>query len=278
MWWVNQHTHDVSGPKIRYLVNDIDAEVVMMGASRCNLHYVPDIISDSLGLSVYNGGIDASNNIYNHYIALRHILSHHVPRLICLEVMATDYMKEDVNPFETISFFAPYFGINEGADSVFRDAGTYGQYKASHLYRFNSKAVSNIFGLVVNRQANADRGYLPQHAPAHIPDMLRTEPVPETVDNMKLLYLQRFIDLCKRNEIKLVFMVSPKYTLIEEDPYAILKEIAERNGVLFLDYHGRGLFTDRPELFKDDAHLWDKGARLYSTIFVHELKGLLPEL
>ena len=23
MWWVNQHTKDVSGPKIKYLVNDV---------------------------------------------------------------------------------------------------------------------------------------------------------------------------------------------------------------------------------------------------------------
>lgn len=124
MWWVNQHTHDVSGPKIKYLVNDVHEDVLLMGTSRCNCHYVPSILSDSLGLSVYNGGIDASNNIYAHYLMLNHILAVHKPKVICLEVMVNDF-QEEADPFNTVTFFAPYFGINEGADSIFRLAGTF---------------------------------------------------------------------------------------------------------------------------------------------------------
>ena len=146
MWWVNQHTHDVTGPKIRYLVNDVNEDVLMMGTSRCNLHYVPSIIRDTLGLSVYNGGIDASDNIYAHYLMLCHVLSKHKPKVICLELRTNDYAVSAA-PFRTVSFFAPYFGINEEADSVFRLAGTYWRYKISHLYRYNAKAVSNIAGL-----------------------------------------------------------------------------------------------------------------------------------
>ena len=118
MWWVNQHKHDVSGPKIKYLVNDVHEDVVLMGTSRCNLHYVPSIISDSLGVSVYNGGIDASNNIYAHYIKLNHILAIHKPKVICLELMTSDFA-EDKDPFRTVTFFAPYFGRNQRVDSVF---------------------------------------------------------------------------------------------------------------------------------------------------------------
>ena len=28
MWWVNQHTHDVTGPKMRYLINDFHEDVL----------------------------------------------------------------------------------------------------------------------------------------------------------------------------------------------------------------------------------------------------------
>ena len=132
MWWINRHTQDVSGPKIKYLVNDVHEDVVMMGASRCNLHYVPSIISDSIGMSVYNGGVDASNNIYAHYIVLNHILAHHTPKVICLEIMTSDYGEES-NPFNTVTFFAPYIGINERADSAFREAGLYRRYMISHF-------------------------------------------------------------------------------------------------------------------------------------------------
>lgn len=274
MWWVNQHTHDVSGPKIKYLVNDAKEDVLLLGTSRCNLHYVPSIIMDTLGASVYNGGVDASDNIYAHYIVLNHVLAVHTPKVICLEVMASDYSKQS-NPFNTVSFFAPYLGLNERADSVFRLAGTYWEYHVSHLYRYNAKAVSNIVGLVVNRNVKGDNGYIPYQKPSRYPSSLRYINTPEKVDSMKLSYIQKFINLCRENHVKLVFMASPMYAKVSPDYYDVLKAIAMRNGVPFLDYHTKGLYLDHPEYFRDCDHLWDKGARLYSSIFASDLKHLL---
>lgn len=276
MWWVNQHTHDVLGPKIKYLVNDVKEDVLLMGTSRCNLHYVPSIIMDTLGVSVYNGGVDASDNIYAHYIVLNHVLAVHKPKVICLEVMANDY-SEQATPFNTVSFFAPYLGINERADSVFRLAGTYWEYQVSHLYRYNAKAVSNIVGLVVNRNVKGDNGYIPCQRPNRYPDSLRRIATPKKVDSEKLFYIQKFINLCKANHIKLVLMASPMFAKVSSDYYDVLKTIAVRNGIPFLDYHTKGLYLDHPEYFRDCEHLWDKGARLYSSIFARDLKRLLAK-
>ena len=277
MWWVNQNTQDVSGPKIKYLVNDVDEDVVMMGASRCNAHYVPSIIQDSLGMSVYNGGIDASDNIFAHYIMLNHILSHHTPKVICLEVMASDYANLQ-NPFRTITFFAPYFGRNERADSVFRMAGNYWAYKVSHLYRYNAKATSNIAGLLIRKGARGEKGYLPIADPKRYPIALEISQTSSAiVDSTKIEYVQRYIDMCKAKDIKLVFMVSPLYSRVTPDCYDVLKKIAMRNDIPFLDYHTTGLFLDHPEFFKDKLHLWEKGARLYSSQFAHDLKKILSQ-
>lgn len=276
MWWVNQHTHDVSGPKIKYLVNDVHEDVLLMGTSRCNLHYVPSILSDTLGLSVYNGGIDASNNIYAHYLILNHILAIHRPKVICLEVMTSDF-EEQKDPFNTVTFFAPYFGINEGADSIFRIASKYWEYRISHLYRYNAKAVSNLLGLAINRHEGGDNGYIPSPQPSHYPDSLLFSKTPETVDSLKLKYVQKFIHLCRENEIDLVFMVSPMYTKIDDNHYDVLKTIAIENEIPFLDYHKEGLYQDHPEYFKDPGHLWDRGARLYSSVFASDLKRILKQ-
>lgn len=276
MWWVNQHTHDVSGPKIKYLVDSVSEDVLLMGTSRCNLHYVPSIISDSIGLSVYNGGIDASNNIYAHYLILNHILAIHKPKVICLEVMTNDFAEQEA-PFSTVTFFAPYFGLNEGADSVFRLAGTYWKYSISHLYRYNAKAASNIAGLVINRQKGGDNGYIPSPQPACFPDSLQYSDTPKKIDLMKLKYVQKFISLCHNNGVKLVFMVSPTYTEVSSDYYDVLKGIAKKNDIPFLDYHTKGLFLDHPDYFRDPSHLWDKGARAYSSIFASDLKRVLRQ-
>ena len=274
MQWVNRHTRDVAGPKILYLVEDIKEEVVLMGTSRCNYHYVPSLISDSIGMSVYNGGIDASSNIYAHYIVLCHILAHHTPKVICLDVSASDFALQD-KPLRTVSFFAPYFGRNAAADSVFREAGTYGAYRLSHLYRFNAKAVSNLMGLAINRHEQDDHGYIPLSRPPYFPDKLEETPLPKAVDEKKLDYLRRFIALCHDRGIRLVFSISPAYCIVAPTHYDVLKTEARRNGVPFLDYHSTGLFLDHPEYFKDNGHLWDEGATLFSEIFADDLRQIL---
>ena len=268
------HTHDVFGPKLRYLRDDIHEDVVLLGASRAHHHYVPSILSDSLGMSVYNVGIGGSDNIFSHYIVLQHILNRYKPKVLCLEVMVTDYCQQD-DPFNTISFVAPLFGRNEAADSIFRLAGKYWPYEVSHLYRYNAKASSYIIGLALNRQKGNDNGYIPLPEPRSYPAALSEEANIIGVDSLKLEYVQRFINLCKQNGTALVFTVSPKYTSIDLHHYDILKDIAQKNDIPFLDYHTAGLYLDHPEYFKDEIHLWDKGARFYSSLFASDLKAVL---
>ncbi|MCM1373164.1 MAG: hypothetical protein NC113_10120 [Bacteroides sp.] len=273
MWWVNQHTNDLSGPKIRYLAHEANEDVVLLGTSRCNQHYVPSIISDSIGMSVYNGGIDASDCIYSHYYLLNLMLTHHKPKVICLDMMRDDYARKD-NPFASTSFFAPYIGRAYRADSIFRHAGSYWPYRLCHLYRYNAKAVSNIGGLLVNRQRNNDNGYIPLPSPRHYPKMAHSHTT-NNIDTLKCLYIQKFIDLCKDNDIKLVFAVSPQYSTTDKELYDTLKGIAHRNGIPFLDYHTTGMFLDHPEYYMDKLHLCDKGARIFSSAFAHDLKRIL---
>lgn len=271
MWWVNQHTQDISGPKLKYLADEVDHDVILLGTSRCNFHYVPSVLSDSLGLSVYNGGIDASNCIYAHYFVLNQILRHHIPKIICLELMQNDYTISD-NSFETTSFFAPYIGRSERADSIFRKAGNYWPYQLCHLYRYNAKAVSNIGGLLVNKQQNSDNGYIPLPKPSFYPEKTGEAHTSQNIDKLKLQYIQKFITLCKDNDIKLVFMVSPAYTIADADLYDVLKKIAKENDIPFFDYHTQRLFIKHPEYFKDAGHLWHKGALLYTSVFAQDLK------
>lgn len=276
MWWINQHSHDTTAPKIKYLVEGVNEDVVLMGTSRCQGHYVSSIIADTLGMSVYNGGIDASENIFSHYIMFSHMLANHTPKVICLDVRRNDLFVEAADPYKSISFFAPYFGKNKQADSVYYTAGTAYEYMISHLYRYNSKAASNILGLVYNKQTAKGEvlGYVPIFKPT-IPVEISDDiviPNLNEIDQNKLDYLQRFINHCKERNILLFFVVSPAPTRVDVGYYAALKSLAERNGVTFMDYHTQGLFLDHPEYFKDSQHLWDEGAIKFSEIFAKELK------
>lgn len=282
MWQVNQHAQDENAPKLKYLADDVDEDVILLGTSRCREHYVPQILTDSIGLSFYNGGINGSQCVYAHYFALNLILQHHKPKLICLELSTNDYACQDIS-FTPISFFAPYIGRCEQADSIFRLAGNYWAYRICHLYRYNARAVSNIGGLLVsgnllaNRHKENDNGYFPLSKPKFHPQKLTEVYATTNIDNQKLQYVKKFINLCKSNDIKLVFMVSPTYMIADKHLYDILKDIAKEHQVPFFDYNTQGLFIDHPEYFLDEHHLWDKGARIYTSIFAHDLKNYLAQ-
>lgn len=275
MWWVNQHTNENAGLKIREMINHVDADVLLMGTSRCNRHYVPSIISDSIGISVYNGGISASDNIYAHYTLLNLILKRYKPKVVCLEVSTSDFTNPQ-DPFSSVSFFAPYFGISEQSDSIFQLANLYWPYKLFHLYRFNAKATSNIAGLFIAPEDVGKDGYIPSQQPMHFitNGLEMAEDVGDT-DKQKTEFIQRFINICKRENIVLIFMISPSYNIVSSEHYNELKKIAKRNDIPLLDYHTKGLFLDHSEYFEDRIHLWDKGARLYSRLFASDLRKLL---
>lgn len=275
MWWVSQHTQSQSVSKLKYLANEVDADVVLLGTSRCQYHYVSSILADSIDMSVYNGGFSGSDCIYAHYIALNLILLHHSPKMICLDLMTHDYTVFD-DSFNKTNFFAPYIGRSERADSIFREAGNYWPYRLCHLYRYNARAISSICKLFINGQ-QGDKGYYPLSS-MFVPDKLDKVHKSENVDTLKLQYLRKFITLCKSHHIALVFTVSPAYSEADADLYDVLKDVAKENGIPFFDYHTQGLFLDHPEYFKDNGHLWDKGARVYTSIFAHDLKRYINSI
>lgn len=274
MQWVNRHSNDVIAPKLQYISREVHEDIILMGASRCHHHYIPSIISDSLHMSVYNAGIGGANNIYSHYTVLRHILSRHVPKVVCLEVMPSDYNQQS-DPFAVLSFFAPLFGTNADADSIFHLNNSYWRYQLSHLYRYNAKAPSNLWGLLLNRQNDSQQGYTPLPRPSSFPKVRTLESIDTSVDTLKLEYIRRFAHLCRENDIRLIFTVSPKYTEVSSHHYDILRRLASELSIPFLDYHTPGLYSDHPEYFKDNVHLWHEGAQLFSSLFAHDLQQAL---
>ena len=276
MWWAFHHTNDITSPKICYVAEQIDEDIVVMGTSRCNYHYVPSTIADSTGMSCYNAGVDASDCIYSHYTLLRLMLRRHKPKVVCLDVMAADFATwEGYNPTETVSFFAPYAGADEQSDSIFRIAGTLNAYRLSHLYRYNAKAASIIFGLFAERHPQSVSGYIPiSGADEPLPGLEKYESQTH-VDSTKLHYVEKFVDDCLQCGAIVVFVASPHYSIIDSAYYAPLADLARRRGLTFLNYHGNGLFTDRPEYFHDPTHLNSRGAERFSEIFAADLRRIV---
>ncbi len=273
----SMHTYTHAEVKMEHLVRNSLEDVILLGTSRVDNHYVPSIIRDTLQMTVYNGGISSSDNIYSHYIVLNNLLSYHAPKVICLEIMNNDFLKSS-QPYQFISFFAPYIGTSESADSVYMDAKTLPLYKLSHLYRYNSKVMETIYGLIVRRTYSLDNGYMANPKPTKILSSMEEANTDTVYDANKLIYIEKFINKCRSMNVKVVLTISPKYQNVDSTYYKPIYSIASRYRVPLLDYHTSRLFHNHPEYFSNTSHLWDEGARMYSSIFAHDLKHIIKTL
>lgn len=274
---IHEHSDGITAFKYRYLFSKCEDEMVLMGTSRCEAHYVSTIIQDSLNLSVYNGGIDASGNIFSHYATLCLLLKHHTPQYIGLELSVYDFAQMP-DPFNTLTYLAPYIGYDEEVDDIFRNAGTYWKYQLSHLYRYNAKIMADLAGYIVPYGEAAENGYLKKNKPLVAPQKRDTMPSSYTVDKLKMQYLNKFVKKCADNNILLFCMISPNYDKAEATSYSILHDWAKKNYITLFDYHTKGLFSNSPELFYDNHHLCHDGAVHYTKIFVHDLKDFLQKI
>ena len=128
-------------------------------------------------------------------------------------------------------------------------------------------------------------GYIPLNEVLN-PEILKLKPQYVSQSTMKnessldtnmVNALENIISICKEKNIALYIINSPVYHTVNEiqsPAYAVTKislDIIHRNHVNFLDFSDDPAFVGHPELFADNGHLNDKGAKVFSNMVVNSL-------
>lgn len=259
-----------------YVYQKCDADIVVLGSSRAIHHYVPSIISDSLGLTCYNLGANGKN-IYFQYANLNLLLTHHTPKIVIYDCFSVDVSKADFKyDFGSLSDYYPIYGENKVVDSLINMQGT--QYISriicSHIYRYNSRFLEHL----IEHSDISQCGYEPLSGVYEKELAVHRENI--TTDKSKIGTMQKLIDLCRSHKIQVVFAVSPRYALNETDgpmtqKYKIVCDLCQKNNVPFLYYELDITYLKDRSLFRDLGHLNDKGARQFTKQFVGDLRKVV---
>jgi hypothetical protein len=123
----------------------------------------------------------------------------------------------------------------------------------------------------INRLKNGYKGLSNQldestYVPMHLS-------LSEKIDNNEKMYLLKFMDLAKKNNIRLICIVSPTYDKFDKQNRIIgeLKQLVNLQGIEFYDFSNYNEFYKSPEYFKDQLHLNKKGSELFSKILSKEV-------
>ncbi len=252
-------------------------DILIMGSSRAHHHYVPMIFEDSLGLDVYNVGVDG-NGVVLAYGILQMVTKRYSPKMIIYDVEQSFdiyYYKNDNNCTRYLALLKPYYREANVA-GIFKDISKQEYYKVHFgLYRYNSSVIQLVKEFCIPSTVFY-KGYEPAYGTmTEEPRYFSNSNSISIVDTLKIGYFKRFVDLCDYYDIPLIVVVSPQYGTNCSDRYDPIKSICQENQVAFVDYYSDNEFISHKEFFKDPMHLNEEGASMFSRKVVSDIKPLL---
>lgn len=253
------------------IVDKTTADIVLFGSSRCVHHYDPRIVADSLGMSCYNAGRDG-NGILLMYSYYSMMSKRYQPKLIIYDLSEFDVVVDDNAKY--LEWLRQFYD-RPGVDSVVCAINPDERYKMlCRTYRYNGKGLQILSDAIRPMQQDI-MGYKPLYGTmAYEPrKVVSPTSAQKSLDPLKKKYLVKFIEGCKKNGTKLVFVVSPSYCDKLLLPYcSSITELCRQYGVPFFYHEADSAFFGNKEYFIDSSHLNNVGAEEFTRMIVGEIK------
>ena len=142
----------------------------------------------------------------------------------------------------------------------------------SNLYKYNKKFFNIISGNI--RTEKKFNGYVPLFgALSEIPN----EPSKEvfTVGTDLLEITKDFIKKAKKNNIKVILVLSPSYKELPSEFYNYANSLPSKYKINVINHFKDTTFLNHPNYFHDTDHLNDSGAQVFSKVVGNEINALI---
>ena len=227
-------------------------------------------------MSCVNLGVDGNGILYNY--ALFHMLvQHNSPRIIIYEFGRFDWEDNGEATYANNEHLAPIYGKYKTTDTLINNVGrNYGIILSIlNTYKYNGR----LHNVLINTHHIANHnGYQPLYGERKVIEQNEPNNANETIEQIpihpdKIAYLKRLIKECKERDIMLVFAMSPTMSKIDTTSLNVLTEICG-DAIPIIDYRKQ---FNQNELFKDDTHMNDAGAKVYTSQIATKLKDLMSK-
>lgn len=271
----------VDAPKYKRIEKGKE-ELVVLGASRACNQYVTRILEDSLGVSAYNYGVGAQN-VYTNYAVLSLLIEKGAkkPKYVIWDIYYTDILNTPGwNTEKTGILFSAYNYDEAVREIVDLQEGIKSKLiRYVNLYKFNSKIPYFIIDYKSKKNEDISGGYSPLYFEHNKPIEIRNTGRSK-YDMQKLSYIDKFIHLCKENDILLYVFISPAFYKLEngeapEDWAKVIEKKCLDNAIPVYNHEQDSLFLIHPEWFYNSEHLNDTGAKIYTTIVAKKLMKMV---
>lgn len=270
--YLSAHAKGGMTQRDNYICDELEADVLLCGSSRCVHHYNPKIISDSLGLSCYNSGQDG-NGVILLYGRLQMIRSHYEPKLIIYDITPSFDLLLGKDDHRYLTWLKPHYN-RKGISEIFQSVDKTEKYKMlCSMYRYNSHFIEltvDYFHPIINVD---DNGFVPiakEMDKSKIKKGNDITKIKYEFDPLKLDYLQKYADEVGN---RLIFIVSPIWYGMDTAQLQPLMDLCKSRNIRLLDYSNNPKYVHNDMFFKDGSHLNARGADEFTQDLIQELKG-----
>lgn len=256
-----------------YIINKVEAPILIFGSSRGMCSYNPKIISEELNKSCYNCANDGMG-IFLFWNRFQVIKERYLPEVIIYDVWADFDLKENVDLMMNLDAMRLYYD-HPVVKETFHLMAPKEHYKMqSNLYRYNGK-ILQIIADNIQPQKNDVNGFRPKYGHMNYTPIMDGSYSKPPYDKSKIYYLEELIKQCKRNNIKIIFCISPFYGGIKHvaDIYSPLLSLCKSYGVPFWNFSSDKQLAYNKYYFVDSFHLNAEGANIYSRKIAGKLKN-----
>lgn len=249
-------------------------DILVMGSSKAHHNYIPQVFSDSLGLTCYNAGYDG-NGVILAYGILKMIDDDRLPKLVVFDVKQQfdiyhysgdgDYTRY----YQKLKKFIDEPAVSEIVASISKPDVV---KLRSGLVRYNGDLVFTLSGFLQSDAKDSYNGYKPAVGQL-AEDSEAEKDYINQIDSLKMEYFHKLINLTKEKSIILVVVFSPEYNTPFSDDFQPIRELCEYEEISVIDYFNEPTFQ-KIEYFKDHCHLNEEGSRMFSEVLAKDLKAI----
>lgn len=265
--------HSPYGMITEYTMWKVNTDVVIMGASEALHSYVPSVLEERLGMSVMNCGKDGCG-LYYQIAMVNGILDRYAPKVIIWSVFPNGLCKPSKNDMGVLSQLNPFYKENDFCRQALKAKSKFEPIKLlSSSYSYNSRLFPFIYKIFMPDYSYEKGGYAPLYeTPKDL--IIESRKWTDKYDESFNAIFDQTIKRCIQNGVKIVFVFTPRLEVGNYDhliTYKHLKSTVEKNNLLLIEdlYHKEELMD--PKLFKDNAHLNNNGAIMFTHLLADKI-------
>lgn len=253
----------------RFVSCNDSAEIVFLGASKANHHYITRQVEDSLSVHAQNYGWNGSS-IVHQYLSLLRAIDNGGLKVAILDISTAQIGNEWVKG--RISDYWPYYWLNDTIRNIVNEieGRDMSFLLCSSLIQYNSQ----FFNSFLNVEHN--QGYTPlPYTGIYIHPFIPNDSAEEQKQKLKastnpiaIACLQKMANICNSKGIKLIVCLSPNLEN-SQGQEQFLADICNQCGV---EFWNMSTVIKDGSLFKNQNHLNDKGARVFTDYIINKLR------